>query len=176
MPRLLKDKNHRLTAHTGWVLDTDYEIASSESTTILLASANEVDALPLHNLVAVRDFVLGVTGEETINDPPLALIGSSEAVPGQTTYDGSQMRSYRNSTAADDMFTALRKGTTKDVISRIGLPSSQVYAATDKNVRHFKIQFGSPMMDSEAGAGWYTALHKMNVTEAYELSTIAASL
>lgn len=176
MPRILADRNLKLTGHTGWVADTDYELGGVDVSTILLASANENDALPLHTLVATRDFQLGVTGEETINDPPLALIGASEAVPGQTSYDGSQFRSYRNSTALDDLFTQLRKGVTKDLVKRVGQGSALAAYANSDKVQHYRVTFGSPMHDHPAGGGWYTALHKLNVTEAYELATIATSL
>lgn len=176
MARYLANKNMRLTAHTGWVLDTDYEIAGTQdAATILLASANEVDAVLLHNLVTVRDYVLGATSEETINDPPIGLIGSSENVAGQTSYDGSQLRTYRNSTAGDDLWSIFLKGVSRHLVERIGVLSTTAYTAADK-VSLYDVTFSSPMKEIPGGGGYFTALHKINVAQAWEHSTVAATL
>ena len=171
MARVLADKNLYLAFAAAWVAETDYQILDSDSAEVKVSSA--AAATTLHDNISIRDFVLGATGEDTINDPPIANIGSSENTPGATSYDGCQFRWFRLTGTGTPWHTYV-KGTTGHIIKRIGI-SVATAPANSQECALYQVIFGAQRDVVETG-GYYTYLQAVGIQAAYEHSTIVTAL
>lgn len=138
MAKLLSDENWKIT-----FLPT---ITSASSPT-----ATELNAgLDIQCLVAMNNFSLGATGENTIDDPALCS-GSNDQAPGKTTYE-AQMEFYRFDQDEEDIAytTFADKGIGGYLVRRIGKDHRDPYVAGDK-VAVYQVITGTPRPLSPSG-------------------------
>ena len=133
MANMLVDGNHKVAFVPAIV-----NPASPKLTELSAASA-----LDLSFAVSMADFLLGATGEEAINDPPLAST-SNDTTPGRATYE-AEMNFYRYDTVGEDKayVTFVDKGLPGFLVRRKGKSAKIAFAIGDP-VEVFQIITGKP--------------------------------
>lgn len=176
MARVLANKNITLIYIPAMVEDTDYEIAGYDNLTLKTGSLNAGTVKKLHNLVSVDGYALGATGEEVVNDPPLAQIGTDENVPGRVNYEGSFNWYQQDTSGAGNPWLAYIRGTGGWLVERRGVAAGTDFSDEDLHVRAFLVTFGVQRDQTPSGAGYFKFAQSVSIGAAYEHCTVADAL
>jgi len=138
MAKLLSDENWKIT----------FVPTLSDVSNPTVAQLNA--GVDLQCLVAMNNFQLGATGENTIDDPALCS-GSNDQAPGKTTFEAS-MEFYRFDQDEEDVAytTFADKGIGGYLIRRIGKDHRADYVAGD-DVAVYQVITGTPRPLSPSG-------------------------